>query len=471
MFFHELYANYRNLCDRYLPSLSSKENAYRALKSVDNDPDITENEKAALTEYVGNYTIDQHVQLYTWCDICEKMIGFIGGRHRHCERCELPCPTDNFVDSCAQCSDCCCDHCLICDRCEDHIDDNNPDDWCDACHRCISCCSCVDDEDEEYDEDEEDNEDDEELEENKPSYGKPLTVSSRKDMLQFKCSRLAGIEWEYNQVGSYKSLEDWKKKWGGTIHYDGSCGEEAVTPPMAGDFICKVITDLGNAFKLSHVKIDNRCSVHVHVDASDYSWHDMFKLLKVYSKLEPILYLLAGQQRLLSKYCIPLGKDLDKIFTNSNGAELSCPDYKGAILAVALQASSSKDARELQRGKPGKRTGGRYRGLNINPWLAARRSKSPDATVEFRMHRDCYETNRIIGWTQLCVRIVDWCLKSSVKDIENLPKSPLRALCQTIAPDCAGWILSRIKEWRKSTNKFTGRFGRRIHVRGGKYEY
>jgi hypothetical protein len=449
MRYDELYTRHRALCERYIPSLASKFQAYAALRSLDNDPHISQNERESLLEYVADFVPDplRTIPIYTYCDICGFMIGFTRG-HEHCDSCEFPCPK---LSPCGVCEDCCTDNCLVCESCGDHFNVNyDSHHFHDNCNRCNSCCAC-DSEDEDEDEP-------------APSYGKSLLALSKKDRLTFNCARLAGVEWEYNYVDSTKALETWKQRWGGTIHYDGSCGEEAVTSPMAGDYIAKVLTELGAAFKTGRVKIDDKCSVHVHVDAHDYSWHDMFKLLKVYSKVEPLLYLLAGQQRLVNTYCVPIGKDFSKIITTN------CPDPKGAIMALALKTATSKDARALQREKPGKRTEGRRRGLNISPWLAARKNKSPDATVEFRMHRDTHDAARVIGWTKLCVRLVDWCVKSSDKDIENLPNSPLRSLCQMIAPDCSRWILSRIKEWREST-KFAGKFKRRIHIRGGKYEY
>lgn len=451
MRYDELYTRCRALCDRYIPTLASKYHAYAALRSIDNDPRVTQLEIESLTEYVGDYILNSHtIPTYVWCAICEFMVGLEQDTHSHCESCSLPC--SHIMDECGKCEYCCEDSCFICSDCENHYDLNHNEHLqCEDCQVCHNCCNC-------------NNEDD--TFQPLPTYGKELLAVTKKDRINFDCIRLAGVEWEYNYVDSTKLLEVWKKRWGGSIHHDGSCGEEAVTPPMAGDYIYKVISELGEAFK-NNAQIDNRCSVHVHVDARDYSWHDMFKLLKVYSKVEPVLYLLAGQQRLENIYCVPVGKDFTNIL-NSNTTIY--PDTKGAVMALALGATSSNNARELQRQKPGKRTEGRRRGLNINPWLAARRTKSPDATVEFRMHRNTSDATRIIGWTKLCVRLVDWVAKSSQKEIDSLPNSPLRSLCQVIAPDCSKWILSRIKDWREVT-KFASRYRRRIHIRGGKYEY
>jgi hypothetical protein len=352
MRYDELYTRHRALCDRYIPSLASKTEAYAALRNLNNDPHISQNEREALTEYVADFVPGQlrTIPIYMYCDICGFMVGFTRG-HEHCDSCELPCL---HLSSCGVCGDCCSDNCLVCESCNEHISaifDSHR--FHGDCLRCNICCDCDSDDE---DSDELDDEENESFQET-PSYGKPLLAQSKKDRLTFNSVRLAGVEWEYNYVDSNKSLENWKQRWGGTIHYDASCGEEAVTSPMAGDYIAKVITELGAAFKTGCAKIDDKCSVHVHVDAHDYSWHDMFKLLKVYSKVEPLLYLLAGQQRLANRYCVPIGKDFSKIITTN------CPDPKGAIMALALNTATSKDARALQREKPGKRTEGRRR-----PW-------------------------------------------------------------------------------------------------------
>ncbi len=272
---------------------------------------------------------------------------------------------------------------------------------------------------------------------------------------------MVGVEWEFNDM---INLSAWKTKWRGGIHTDGSCGYEAVTPPIAGDHIAACLTDLGQRLEADG-SCDNRCGIHVHVDAKDLKWADMYRLLWVYGKIEPILYLLAGQERSKGHYCKPVGKDYLK--------SLSEFDRKTAVLEIAIGSEDicGRGLKQYMRSRILEKKGaGRYRGLNIIPWIVGRaypqkvQTVNPetgkkstafrpnsDTTVEFRMHKNTKKSTRVIGWAQLCARLVEWCANATDKEAQDLPKSALRALCQIIAPDLAPWILSRVKEWRRST--------------------
>lgn len=241
---------------------------------------------------------------------------------------------------------------------------------------------------------------------------------------------------------------------------------------MSGDYISQCLTDLGKAFHNGNAEADERCGIHVHVDATDFSWADMYRLLWVYSHVEPVLYLLAGQQRIENHYCQPCGID----YRQALGESLleKGKDRKGRVLEVAFFADSyrrkgSWDGRTYQRRGPGKKDGGRYRGLNLCPWLAGRKAKRPDTTLEFRLHRNTLDAKRVVGWAQLCARLVDWCAKATDKEAEDLPKSALRALCQVIAPDCAPWILNRVRGWRNDLPMDGCNYVRRIHLSEGRY--
>ncbi len=367
-----------------------------------------------------------------YCDVA--VLRLCGNCADHCIHSQCPGCDDcaigvSICDDCGLCGDCC--DCLHCDRgCGRRRACNYDSD----CGYCSHHCECGNEDD------------DEECE-----HGKPWFDPKPKD---FKCSRTCGVEWEYNNQAD---LGKWRKKWRGGIHSDGSCGWEAVTAPMAGDHIEACLTDLAAEFDDKDVRADARCGIHVHVDARDMSWADMYRLLWVYGKIEPILYLLAGQKRSLGgnggrSYCAPVGQKYL--------ASLSEIDRKGGVLAVAFEKASPSIAKSYVRShRMHKKDQGRYRGLNIIPWLAGRTTdpntgkhrRAPDSTVEFRMHRNSLDAKRVIGWTQLCVRIVDWCANATDKQAQALPKSALRALCEVIAPDCAPWILSRVREWRNAT--------------------
>lgn len=307
-----------------------------------------------------------------------------------------------------------------------------------------------------------------------------------------KC-RLIGLEIEYNETGSFSELRRTLEKWRSGHHSDGSCGYEVVTAPIAGPHVAACVTDVCNAFDRADTKADERCGVHVHVDARDLMWADMFRLLWVYARVEPLLYVLAGQHRIENQYCKPSGRDyLDA---------MGYVDRKGGVLATAYNQTpyddgSKKKTSKADAGrsyvrstKPGKKDGGRYKGLNILPWLAGRRKNARprviawkqdehgnrirtsggkmiptrfepapakpikgDTTIEFRLHRNTLDAGRIIGWAQVCERIVSWCATHTDKEAQALPRSALRCMA-VIAPESMPFVLSRIRSWRRATRK------------------
>jgi hypothetical protein len=278
---------------------------------------------------------------------------------------------------------------------------------------------------------------------------------------KFNSNRLVGVEWEFNRTSKNDAIRHWRNKWGGGLHYDGSCGEELVTPPLAGDYIEDCLRELGVALKRDNAVMDRDCGIHVHVDAHDLMWSDMFKLLATYSHVEPVLYAIGGQFRADGDYCVPCGQVFTKV--------LESEDPKGELLAASYDQSSPDWGRRYKREyQPGKKDGRRYRGLNIQPWLAGRTSRrvNSDTTVEFRIHRETIDAERVIGWAHLCATIVEWSAGASQKDIETLPANAAVALYSVIAPKSRVWIQDRLAKWRRSVGDH-----RRVVYDSGRYRF
>lgn len=464
---YEMRDRFPDLFDRYSPPI----NYYRvgeALASSVNDPLITEDERSALIDMkkyaIENFYITEaqvYAQSYLYCETCKMMI--VGNAdHPHCKVCNK---YHNNIFSCGKCAECCdnshchncrscceytCENCDNCDNCCSCYNCDNcgrrcQEDICGSCNCCNRCCDCYD---------------------NTFEYSGGYYANMPSLKKDFNCTRTIGVEWEYNN--SSKDLIDWAKRWNGGIHEDGSCGYEAVTPPISGDYISQCLTDLGKTIARSNVGCDDRCGIHVHVDASDYTWNDMYRLLRVYNKIEPLLYLFGGQHRMNNNYTAPVGALYDEALISD--------DKKNAILEVALNArhdGTTKSGRNHMKkcgGYPSKKSDGRYRGLNICPWLAGRRDGNSDTTVEFRIHRNSTNHERIVGWAKLCARIVDWTFKASDSDVDKLPISSLRALCNVIAPDLKSWMVKRVKDWR-SDIKMNGSIQRRVKIENGTFVF
>jgi hypothetical protein len=352
-----------DFCNRYSPKIDSLDNIVIAIKNIHNDKNLTQVELIAfqkyaqfrLAEYYNNYgkpyvfNYDNIAWNYNWCNTCVKMMGNV---HVHCSSCHESHFSTRNLRSCGRCGRCCSHSgCQTCGGCHGHT--------CGVCECCRPHCRCV-----------------------RPEFRRLFgDFPSRKpgvDMdkifnKEFKSERLAGVEWEFNSCQNNSLIDQWVRKWkGSNIHGDGSCGSEAVTAPLAGDLLCNSLRELGNAFSEGRSSIDTRCGIHVHVDARDLKWTDIYRFLSMYGQVEPFLYLLAGQERVKSTYARPCGND----YLNA----LNQIDLKNAIMTVAY---GNKDGRNYQRHKPSKKDGGRYRSVNLVPWLVGRRKQQvkKDTTI------------------------------------------------------------------------------------------
>jgi len=213
----------------------------------------------------------------------------------------------------------------------------------------------------------------------------------------------------------------------------------------------------------------------------------MYNLLWVYARVEPLLYIIGGQHRQQGEFCQPIGAKYVEALIGTlgfPGERDSDKDRKAAIVRIG----SSKNIRSRSNPNFQKKDSGRYRGLNICPWLSGRAKRkqavdiervterlgkvlklgktealtgqglagtrtrkdvgvNSDTTVEFRIHENTLDAEKVLNWAQICALIVDWSAKESRAEVLALPKGSLRALVK-IAPDHKDFILHKLKSWR-----------------------
>lgn len=261
--------------------------------------------------------------------------------------------------------------------------------------------------------------------------------------------RLAGLEIEFNQCSSeFTPVTRWAKRWHAEVHEDGSCGWECVTSPAAGRLLTKQIIQLGEAMETAGAAADERCGVHVHVDARDLNLHAIRRLSYVYGLVEPILYAVAGQNRVGQHYCQPNGVSLKAAAMDERlwSSMIMRAIYRTSSKASTIAKLKYNNGSGRKRG-PGKKDGARYAGMNLCPWVSGRINRAMDTTVEFRIHRNCLSASRLTNWASLCVALVDYAKHSKWEDVINLPKDAARAIC-IVAPAQASWVVNRLSAWR-----------------------
>ena len=252
-----------------------------------------------------------------------------------------------------------------------------------------------------------------------------------------------GVEWEFVGTSDPEPINDWAENWSAGVRVDRSCGWELQTPVLRGRNITDCIFEAGRA--LAAAWVDNSCSVHVHLDARDFTWPDIRRLVLVYEHLEPALFMLAGNHRAANDYCTPTNGRYSQACIDAHGEFRG--DYRSRIRAVAMD----EKAPQLARYRPVKRHDGRHKAINLMPWLSGKNSGASDCTIEFRMMGQCdaHEASDVVTWAKLLRTIMNYAKGSHLTHLSDLPKGALSAL-GAIAPEYAHWILDRVKYHRAS---------------------
>jgi hypothetical protein len=161
------------------------------------------------------------------------------------------------------------------------------------------------------------------------------------------------------------------------IKPDSSCGMEVCTPIYKGATglgkVCKVVEAFYSSPK---IKVDNRCSVHIHVEVADLSEEQLGSTIAWWLKCEPLFMDSVPPHRKRNRYCQYMG------FNN------------------IVQCETKISAKELIR----KVGNVKYHSMNTKQLLAGGRK-----TIEFRIIEGdgCKDPYLIKNWTRLIVHFVE----------------------------------------------------------------
>lgn len=270
---------------------------------------------------------------------------------------------------------------------------------------------------------------------------KPVKLDlSKRETYPFPGRRMVGVELEHNDnVAGYSGA--FLNTWGGSYVEDGSCGWELVTPPAAGPYAEKVIRSACLAIGASDVNV--KCAAHIHVDATDLTRSDMGTLLAAWLRLEPIFFAMGRDtaQRKTGTYCKPIGSASVSAISAAVDGSSGLFMRHATLMATAGNKESTRDIRRKEHG--------RYRSLNIIPWLHGRaeREDGGAATVEFRLWPGTDDANTIIHRARLCEALVTWASRNTVSDALKLsPSVDSLAVILRDFPDTFQWCKETSKE-------------------------
>lgn len=261
--------------------------------------------------------------------------------------------------------------------------------YCFDCYYCQSCCVC-----------------------NTPKFFNSrleFYTPTRAQKKLNKSSRFISAEIEVAGIKNNKKLvEAVVRKWKGSIVYDGTLprgGFEINTAPAAGDLYVRQVTDICAELARAGAVINNQCGLHVHVDARDYNYTDLGRLIKVYAAIEPALFLMVPPHRRNSIYSVKCGASLEKAVCSGKLTHL---ELKNNVCAVVYGTPNSVSYRKNKRGA-GRGTG-RYYALNLHSWFYR-------GTIECRLFDGTIDKNEIIDWGILWANILDFSLHSSDDEV------------------------------------------------------
>lgn len=328
---------------------------------------------------------------------------------------------------CNYCTEGCC-RCKSCPNCRRKYAQENGN-FCRDCHICNTCCQChgID------------------------RYN-PETITFHDVEKTYKFPKLGfrtnpskryiAAEIEIGVANQDKTTEilDTIKKWGGSIVDDGSLpkptGFEINTAPANGELYVKQINEICEALEKQQCKITPECGLHVHVDARDFSYTDLKKLLILYEQIEPGIFSIIAPDRVNSTFCRPCGGAFAK------GLQTVKPDdLKTRIIGNVYGLGenpiiTSNSMEEIRRHKY---NNSRYSAMNVHSWFMTGRG-----TIESRVHQGTKSPKHIINWGILWAGILDYAVKTPESDIINMKGSSVEKLVE-VAPtnDVKEWVVAR----------------------------
>jgi hypothetical protein len=184
----------------------------------------------------------------------------------------------------------------------------------------------------------------------------------------------------------------------------------------------------------------------VHVDARDFSYYDLRRLIFLYAKIESGLFAIVARSRQQSSYCTPCGaRYADAIRGTLN------PSINKQKVFAGVYADNPGKFFNKQSLAHDKYNSARYAALNLHSWFLR-------GTIECRMHHGTIRAGKIQNWGILWARILDYAFKAREKDIHALPNpatpdESFTALFNIVAdlPELQAWLIQRARKFGQVT--------------------
>lgn len=335
-----------------------------------------------------------------WCSTCECC-----DRHCscwYCKACSERHGEDDYQCPCCEVCERSCE-CWTCEHCGERFRGARYSP-CERCERCTDCCECCND----------------------IPYcerrAKPRHAKCASERRTNRSRRLIGVEIEvhHNKRDDASALWDYCDDNNVSVVEDGSLpstGYELNTVPCAGDHFIQHIAVLGEHLARAGATVTSVCGLHCHVDASDFTFYDMRRLVMLYAKVESAMFAMMPTTRRDSSYCQPCGMLYSNGLTGVYKSKAAKAMLIGNVYGGAGDAYIGRDFKHLRQSKRGS---ARYHALNVHSWLFR-------GTIEFRLHTGTVSSRKIIAWGMLCASILDAAMRMTEAEINAITTDTLNA--------------------------------------------
>ena len=340
----------------------------------------------------------------------------------HCGRCHAA--VEYTCGHCERCEDCC--SCSCCDSCGERCSET-----CGSCSNCSDCCDC----------------------EKGPRANQKFVIRRPTDLKGYKTNSLrrpVAIELELSSLSDSSPLLDWAHESGAGLVEDGSIpdkGCEINTNPASGDVFLSEMKHLSHALKESGGASNEKCGLHVHIDASDYSQYDLRRLVMLWSLVERAMFDLAGKRRIESHYCQPSAVRYVGVLTNPESITTVPAQWRKGLAASLYDVELGA---KVARHKQDRYNDARYYALNIHSFFFRK-------TIEFRLHEGTTDKAALENWPLVCGHIVSAALKMRESDLLALARSNQTAmdiLCGILPLPVRTWVRDKLGDRLKARRQF-----------------
>lgn len=199
-----------------------------------------------------------------------------------------------------------------------------------------------------------------------------------------------GVEVEVENLISPPNIRGWRLERDGSLRNNGY--EYVFHTPVGGQTAIDRLRDLEESLKTikPQIQLNERGSVHVHVDVRDLTWEQAMQMFLLYLVVESYLFNLCGKGRDDNIYSLALYKGEDQI-----------DKFKWIYQNGARDENLNED------------TWTKYSAINL---IALKTFGS----IEFRGHEATIDSDRIVNWINHLLHLKEFVLDSN-KDVNQLP--------------------------------------------------